>query len=54
VVTRVYRMEDLEDAAEMVREGPPWWFHALLLSLISLLAAAMMIVAVLLAVSVAD
>jgi hypothetical protein len=42
-------MEDLTDAAEMLRSGPPWWFHVLLVLLILLLIAAGPILGIILA-----
>lgn len=37
MIQRVYEMEDLTEAAETLRKGPPWWLHAILFGLIALL-----------------
>ena len=37
MIRRIYRMEDLTESAEMLRQGPPWWLHAVLFGLIALL-----------------
>lgn len=40
MIRRIYEMEDLTESAEMLREGPPWWLHAILFGLIALLLGA--------------
>ena len=40
MIQRVYQMEDLTESAEMLRQGPPWWLHAILFGLIALLLIA--------------
>jgi hypothetical protein len=37
MIQHIYEMEDLTEAAEMLRKGPPWWLHAILFGLIALL-----------------
>ena len=34
MIQRIYKMEDLTEAAEMLRKGPPWWLHAALFGII--------------------
>lgn len=40
MIRRIYEMEDLTEAAEMLRKGPPWWLHAALFGLIAALLVA--------------
>jgi hypothetical protein len=44
MIKRIYQMEDLAESSEMLKQGPPWWLHAILFGLIlGLLAAVSMI-----------
>ncbi|MGE0131584.1 MAG: hypothetical protein AB7U82_26175 [Blastocatellales bacterium] len=40
MIQRIYEMEDLTEAAETLRKGPPWWLHTILFGLIALLLGA--------------
>lgn len=39
MIKRIYQMEDLEESAELLRQGPSWWVHVALFGLIFLLLA---------------
>jgi hypothetical protein len=46
MIKRIYRMEDLEESAELLRQGPPWWVHVALFALIFILLATASVVGV--------
>lgn len=44
MIKRIYQMEDLAESSEMLKQGPPWWLHAILCGLILALLAAVSII----------
>jgi hypothetical protein len=44
MIKRIYQMEDLAESSEMLKDGPPWWLHAILFGLILGLIAAVSII----------
>lgn len=44
MIKRIYQMEDLAESSEMLKQGPPWWLHAILFGLILGLIAAVSII----------
>ena len=47
MIKRIYQMEDLAESSEMLKQGPPWWLHAILFGLILGLSAAISIISAL-------
>jgi len=44
MIKRIYQLDDLKESAELLRQGPSWWVHAVLFGLIVVLIAAVSII----------
>ena len=44
MIKRIYQLDDLKESAELLRQGPSWWVHAVLFGLIVVLITAVSII----------
>lgn len=44
MIKRIYQLDDLKESAELLRQGPSWWVHAVLFGLIVVLITTVSII----------